>query len=350
MIEARKPDNEAERLAHLQALNMLDSAIEERFERITRLVCNILDVPISAISLVDDDRQWFKSVQGLNVSETPRSIAFCSHTILGDEALVVPDALADHRFADNPLVTENPNIRFYAGCPLIIEDGIRIGTLCAIDNKPREISEDQLVVLKDLAQMVRSEMSAITLSDVNQRLTEELKTAERAAMIDPLSGLWNRRGGEKLLESEWASASRASHSLSIAMIDIDHFKKVNDTYGHDIGDVVIRQFAKIILTSLRPRDVVCRWGGEEFLALFTDCDAEGLPAVLGRIQQNIESKPIRTTQGLLAVTASFGAAAVLPTRDNHPQSVIKEADRALYQAKAEGRARYVIANSAEHAN
>eukprot|EP00985_Skeletonema_marinoi_P002874 scaffold1176_cov182-Skeletonema_marinoi.AAC.12 len=159
-------ENESERLANLQSTGLLDSLPEERFDRITRLAKAMFKVPISLVSLVDEDRQWFKSNQGLaGATETPRDYAFCSHAILTDDIMVVPDALQDERFADNPLVEGSPNIRFYAGCPIkasSCEDGsnkMPIGTLCVIDSKPRDLSEDERRALKDFGAMIEQELS-----------------------------------------------------------------------------------------------------------------------------------------------------------------------------------------------
>jgi CheY-like chemotaxis protein len=158
--------NESERLATLQSTGLLDSLPEERFDRITRLAKAMFKVPISLVSLVDEDRQWFKSNQGLpGATETPRDYAFCSHAILSDDVMVIPDALQDERFADNPLVEGAPNIRFYAGCPIKVrscEDGnnnMPIGTLCVIDSKPRDLSEDERRALRDFGAMVERELS-----------------------------------------------------------------------------------------------------------------------------------------------------------------------------------------------
>mmetsp|Transcript_9603 Transcript_9603/g.19316 ORF Transcript_9603/g.19316 Transcript_9603/m.19316 type:complete len:749 (-) Transcript_9603:1925-4171(-) len=158
-------ENESERLATLQSTGLLDSLPEERFDRITRLAKAMFKVPISLVSLVDEDRQWFKSNQGLaGATETPRDYAFCSHAILTDDIMVVPDALQDERFADNPLVEGSPNIRFYAGCPIkasSCEDGsnkMPIGTLCVIDSKPRDLSEDERRALKDFGAMIEQEL------------------------------------------------------------------------------------------------------------------------------------------------------------------------------------------------
>jgi len=149
MIQAELPANEAKRSAFIHdRLKILNTPLEDRFERITRMVCFMLKVPISAVSLVVDDVQWFKSIQGLNASGTARNVAFCAHTILGDDIFVVPDARADERFHDNPLVTEDPSIRFYAGQPLTLGDGLRIGALCAIDRVPRQISDEDREVMQ----------------------------------------------------------------------------------------------------------------------------------------------------------------------------------------------------------
>jgi GAF domain-containing protein len=160
MKTAPFPQNEAERLFILRSLNLLDTPMEERFDRITRIVCNALGVSMATISLIDDTRQWFKSKQGIEAAETSRDIAFCSYTILQDDMLIVPDATKDDRFKDNPVVTSAPNVRFYAGVPIKIRNVLAIGTLCAIDNKPHEMTEAQKLVLQDLAKIVESEIAA----------------------------------------------------------------------------------------------------------------------------------------------------------------------------------------------
>jgi diguanylate cyclase len=152
------PPDEAERLELLHALNLLDTPAEPVFDRITRLVAQILNVPIALVSLVDADRQWFKSRVGLEASETPREVAFCAHAITQTAPMIVVDATQDVRFEANPLVTGNPNIRFYAGVPLRSAGGLAIGTLCAIDSKPRQLSADETNILIDLAALVSKEV------------------------------------------------------------------------------------------------------------------------------------------------------------------------------------------------
>ncbi|WP_413693619.1 GAF domain-containing protein [Psychromonas sp. KJ10-2] len=170
------PSNEKQRLAMLKSLEVLDTLAEERFDRITRLAKRLFDVPIALVTLIDENRQWFKSCIGLDINEWPRETSFCGHAILGDEILVIPAASKDLRFYDNPLVIDEPKVEFYAGCPLVI-NGYRLGTICIADHYAREFSKDDCDALKDLAKTVEFELSAVQL-----------------ATQDDLTGLLNRRG------------------------------------------------------------------------------------------------------------------------------------------------------------
>lgn len=161
-VQARRPENEAERLAALQELAILDTPPEERFDRITRIATAAFEVPVALVSLIDDDRQWFKSACGMSAGESPREISFCAHAILEQTVMVVPDALLDPRFADNPAVVGEPRVRFYAGCPLTLDNGACVGTLCLIDSRPRELDATALRMLKDLAGLVLQELQRTT--------------------------------------------------------------------------------------------------------------------------------------------------------------------------------------------
>lgn len=164
------PHDEAARLDALQALGLLDSAGEERFDRYVRLAKALVGVPIATISLVDANRQWFKNRHGLDACETPRNVAFCGHAILDRGVFYIPDAKADPRFADNPLVTAPPHIRFYAGCSLFVPGGHAVGTLCTIDREPRRMDAEQLLRLRDLADCLQRELATHTLLQEIRRL------------------------------------------------------------------------------------------------------------------------------------------------------------------------------------
>lgn len=209
------PKCEQARLVALRSYGILDTPPEERFDRITRLVSRLLEVPLALVSLVDEDRQWFKSRCGLDATETPREVAFCAHAILGEGALVVEDASRDPRFAANPLVTGELGIRFYAGQPLITSGGFRLGTLCAIDTRPRSLPRAQRELLSDLAQLVMDELEltralrdAAQQRELLEQRNEELQTFARAVCHDLGAPLRRIRliseavqGGEDLAEN-----------------------------------------------------------------------------------------------------------------------------------------------------
>ncbi|MFZ6645201.1 GAF domain-containing protein [Undibacterium sp. TJN25] len=159
MLAAPISDNDAERLAALYALLMLDTPPEERFDKIVSFAAAEFDVPIALLTLVDQDRQWFKSQLGLSACETSRDVSFCGHAILKPEIMVIRDALADERFADNPLVTGDPFIRFYAGAPLIMPSGHALGTLCIIDTRPRQMDQIELAIFSTLRDLAVQELS-----------------------------------------------------------------------------------------------------------------------------------------------------------------------------------------------
>ena len=171
------PANEAQRLKALQRYDVLDTGPEQAFDDITFLASLLCGTTFAAISLVDKDRQWFKSKVGITVPETKRDISFCSHALtLPNETLIVPDASLDPRFSDNPLVTGEPKIRFYAGAPLVTDDGFVLGTLCVIDHTPKELSAAQIKALEVLRNQVMRELELhrknIELSEANKKLEQ----------------------------------------------------------------------------------------------------------------------------------------------------------------------------------
>ncbi len=176
MLHAPIPENEVERLESLKKLNILDTAPEERFDRITRCAQRLFDVPISTISLVDTNREWFKSCQGTDVTKGDRSISFCGHAMLADDLLVIPDTHQDERFKDNPMVVGEPHLRFYAGQSLRGPGAHRIGTFCIKDQKPRNMTDKEKENLKDLAAWVELELNA---SDLSLALDERNQTLDK---------------------------------------------------------------------------------------------------------------------------------------------------------------------------
>jgi phosphoribosyl 1,2-cyclic phosphodiesterase/CheY-like chemotaxis protein len=172
-MPAPLPANESQRLATLHALRLLDTPAEERFDRYTRIAAQLFDVPIALVSLIDTDRQWYKSRHGIDLAESPRDTAFCAHTILDKAVLQVPDALQDARFADSPFVAGEPRVRFYAGAPLAGADGSLLGALCVVDRRPRQLDEQQLALLRDLADLVQAELVVAGPQAIESRAVQE---------------------------------------------------------------------------------------------------------------------------------------------------------------------------------
>jgi GAF domain-containing protein len=180
-----KPKNEEARVAALEKYAILDTDPEAAFDDLTLLASFVCKTPIALITLIDESRQWIKSHVGISVSETSRDVAFCSQTILQKEVLVVPDALQDERFRNNPFVVSEPHIRFYAGAPLITEEGYALGALCVIDEKPRNLAPEQEEALKSLSRLVLAQLEfRRNLVLLKEALSDRTKTEhERQAEL-----------------------------------------------------------------------------------------------------------------------------------------------------------------------
>lgn len=323
MPEIDDPQEE-KRLEALREYDILDTAPEESFDRITRLAKSALQMPIVLVSLVDENRQWFKSRQGLEATETPRDISFCTHAIEQDAPFIVKDALQDDRFRENPLVTGDPNIRFYAGIPLRTPDGYNIGTLCAIDTKPRDLSDVELNLLRDLSRLVVDEL--------------ELR---QIATTDSLTGAQTRRSFHLEAKREMDRARRYNRTVSFIAFDIDHFKSINDTYGHPSGDAVLQNLSAMCKSCLRTVDLFGRLGGEEFMIVLPETDRLGAMEVAERIRKTLAGTPISDGDNRIDVTASFGVT-TYTGEDETPHELMKRTDEALYEAKKAGRNRIIF--------
>jgi diguanylate cyclase (GGDEF)-like protein len=495
------PRSEEQRMRSLHGFQILDTLPEEDFDELTTLASQIVGTPIATITLIDRDRQWFKSKVGLDVDQTSRSIAFCAHAILGDSIFEVEDATKDARFSENPLVTGHPGIRFYAGIPLRSPEGDNIGTVCAIDRVPRKLDESQRRGLKIIARQVMAlmelrrvlrerevrdseraaiqEMSnllhsclnldearrviahsvkklfpedsgAIYLDGPNQSVMESLvkwgdagtddgdflrescwalrrgrahrvsekaedlrcihqaqrgrpafcvpmmaqgktmgvmtvvwkdspRTESRSEWIhwlvatvadllavalaglrlreelrensirDPLTNLFNRRYMEETLARELHRMQRMRLPLGILALDLDHFKQLNDTYGHGAGDAVLRSSAGLLQSTFRQDDIVCRTGGEEFLVILPTADAKMVLQRAEELRRAIEQIQVSYRgKALPAVTVS-GGAAIFPQHGMTGTELIRAADMALYQAKERGRNQIVVTGSPANA-
>jgi diguanylate cyclase (GGDEF)-like protein len=344
------PESEGARLQALRRYHVLDALSEQAFDDITCLASQVCSTPIALVSLIDEDRQWFKSKVGIEATETPRDLAFCAHAILQPDLFVVSDASRDERFADHPLVTAGPEIRFYAGAPLVTSDGHALGTLCAIDRVPRRLSPSQQQALQALSRQVVAQLELkrqyATLSHTLRRLEQtqsQLQSAnaqlEVLAVTDGLTSLLNRRAFDERLAREIKSATRYKRPLSLLLLDVDHFKSYNDNYGHPAGDHLLKRLARLLKKTVRDVDAPARYGGEEFAIILPDTTEAGALVLAERLRSSIEA----TMQIKRSVTASFGVA-LLRSSTNNSASLIEAADAALYHSKEHGRNRVTHIN------
>jgi diguanylate cyclase (GGDEF)-like protein len=338
IMEAPKiPANEAKRLLALKNLNLLDTPIQENFERLTRITKAIFKVSIVAITLVDANRQWFKSVQGLDICETSRDVSFCGHVVYRGDLMVIPDTLADPRFADNPLVTASPFIRFYAGYPIKSPSGDTVGSLCIIDQVHQEFTPKELNALIDVAKLVEAEFAREQLQNTQAKLHQELMQAKHQAYVDGLTRLWNRSGIEALLRNQIAECQLQKKSFCVALIDIDNFKVINDTHGHCAGDAILRAVAKRLLSGYRETDSVGRWGGEEFLVIMDSSESCTSYETAEHARNAIASTPIMFEDIEVCITITTGLCPFKWEKPAELHQLVDIADKALYEGKHSGK-------------
>ncbi len=349
MERPRIPLDEAQRLAALHATRLLGSAPEETFDRITRTAARLLGVPIALVSLIDKDRQWFKSRTGLDACETPREISFCGHAILSDEPLVVPDAAQDARFVDNPLVTGDMHLRFYAGVQLYSVDRKKIGTLCVIDSRPRQLGPGELDALRDLARMVEQLVYHRQLAMAAQSLSERLQdcapapggspaSGELAWLVahDLLTGLPNRQAMLRAIQGSIAGWRADGTPALVACINVDRFKRFNETLGHRAGDEILVGLATSLQALLREGDMLARAGSDEFLLLLHARGEHPEPErAFDRIMA-AANRAIPTPDGEIALTCSIGTT-LLPQDGDDADALLNNAVTAMRHAKAQGR-------------
>ncbi|SFD70946.1 putative bifunctional diguanylate cyclase/phosphodiesterase [Massilia yuzhufengensis] len=353
MERPRIPLDEAQRLAALHATRLLGSAPEETFDRITRIAARLLAVPIALVSLVDKDRQWFKSRTGMDARETPRDISFCGHAINSDQPMVVPDAALDARFADNPLVTGPTGVRFYAGVQLYSVDRKKIGTLCVMDRQPRRLDEGELDALRDLARMVEQLVYHRQLAMAAQTLSERLQDActsggaaaepnsasgELAWLVahDLLTGLPNRQAMLRAIGQSIANWRADGTPALVACINVDRFKRFNELLGHRAGDDILVGIATSLQALLREGDMLARAGSDEFLVLLHARGEHPEPErALERIMA-AANRAVPTASGEIALTCSIGTA-LLPQDGDDADALLNNAVTAMMHAKAQGR-------------
>lgn len=267
------PANDIDRVASLRALSILDTAPEARFDQLTKLAQRLFNVPIALLTLLDQDRQWFKSVQGLEERETSRDISFCTHAIMRDDVMVIADTLKNPTFASNPFVTDSPNIRFYAGCPVAAIDGNKLGAFCIIDRVPRQLNPAEMQLLRELSDLAEY----------------ELNHAE-SELVDEFTGLRNRQGLLKLLRSILTYSRRVKQPVSSVVFHLDNLSEISQKHGAAEGDRALIRAASLITQTFRESDAASRVGVDEFCVIFPRCPEKDTEIVLARFEKNVREK------------------------------------------------------------
>lgn len=319
---------EERRLSALSTYQVMDTEPEPEYDDIAMLAAYVCSTQSAMISFVDDTRRWTKASFNIQTTQAPRSLSLCARVILSKRLLVIPNTLADSEYACMQVVTQAPFVRFYAGAPLIDNQGNVIGTLCVMDTQPREALTPQQT--DGLLALARQIIELLKL----RRNVEYLKTSEKRlrslSITDDLTGLYNRRAFINYFKSELARAQRYQSRFSILVVDIDHFKLINDRFGHSTGDQVLIDVANCLSTNTRGSDLCARYGGEEFVVLLMEIGAQKAFQLAERYRGLVETKCRE-----YSVTVSIGVAQY--QKGDSVTSCFDRADRSLLQAKADGR-------------
>jgi diguanylate cyclase (GGDEF)-like protein len=328
------PANEAERLDFLLSCGILDTPQDERFDRLTRIASRVYGADVAFLSFVDDRYQWMKAITGDGIgSSIERERSVCQIMIASGEPLVFGDMQKEPTLDGHPVVPLLP-FHFYAGVPLLTPEGAAVGSFCILKRDPQDAARFDVSTLIDLA--------AVSMDEVELwRLNQDL---ERAAQTDGLTGIANRRAFDQALERAIRRAHRTNEPLSLLLLDLDHFKALNDTAGHGAGDEVLRRFAGILAQAARrPDDVAARYGGEEFALILPATDQAGALEVAQRLKESLTAAQIFHPRGIDGlVTVSIGAVTADSSTELSARVLVSAADARLYEAKRAGRNRAVV--------
>ena len=338
---------EQARLRAVRASGLLDTPAEQAFDDIAQLASILCGTAAATVTLIDRERQWFKASVGMGVRETPLAESICAIAIRNpDDMLEIRDVHARQDLPMRPRDAQGRQLQFYAGVPVHAPGGHALGTVCVLDHAPRTLTDPQRTALRALGRQVERLLELRSLAREHSRDAQQLERArddlqrrhddlKKRASHDPLTGLLNRAALQQLRHQEDALARLRAGGYVLAVVDIDHFKQVNDRHGHLLGDRALKTVAEILAQSIRGSDVAVRYGGEEFLLILPSTSLADAFTVAERVRL-----AVMRTELPFPLTVSIGLAAGDARRDT-PEQVFERADQALYRAKARGRNRSV---------
>ncbi len=329
------PPNETERLQALEELGQLDSPAEERFDRLTRLARDHFDVPYSMVTMLDKDRQWIKSCQGTTVSESPREISFCNYAIMQEELFTIPDMRKDPRFVQHPLVTGPEEIRFYAGIPVHTACGHRIGTLCILDDQPRQLTSAQGQAMRDFGALVESELQRQRLAQSEEALIRALGKEKARNAIDEETRMWNREHILKVLESEQHFQGQQGQALALAWLSLDPPANCDKNSWNQVSQRIRR--------AVRPLDSVGRTGSRDFLLILPNAVKDEMGNIARRILRTVATPTDKAAVGSLFWPTWLGLTTVIP--GEQPEAALARASAALDRARSAEPFSYALAET-----
>lgn len=325
-----------------QAAGMSFAVLEgpsHQIDRIRRIGVRMFSVHACIVILKDDMAPQSQSGNETASAES----SFCRSLPLPSDMVVVTDTQFDETLREHPLVTDSPRIRFYTAQPIYNSERAIIGSINLIDCLPRIFGKEDRQLLIDLAALVQRELHLQSLSAVQLDLQKKNKNLRRKSLIDPMIGTWNRGAIMRILTIEALRCDKAGMPLSLVVVDLDHFKKINDTYGHPAGDLVLVKVASRLRSCIRPQEALGRYGGEEFLIVLPGASHVTAMAVAERMRLAVSTQPEVIGDATLGLTISAGVSSTDIFPSATTEELISRADMALYAAKNAGRNRSVQA-------
>jgi len=331
------------RLESLRRMLTLGGPSENDYQRVTRLAQHLFDAPITFVSVLDGQNQYMMSPLGMAPMAIPYHDTLCQHVVETKTRIECQDATLDERFRLAYPVVHAPHIRFYVGQPVRNAEGHVIGALCIADTVARNpLSPEQIGLLEDLAYLLEATIALRYLSFSHERALIFASSMVREGMRDALTEVFNRRGIIDMANHAYARCLHEHRSFALALVDLDHFKTINDQFGHLVGDVALKEAARRIQRGLRGGDIVGRWGGEEFLVVLPGSNPSVLQDVGNKLVQCIQG-PFNEQGCEFELSASIGLVGMATPREVfNEMSWLEAADQALYIAKERGRSQAVV--------
>lgn len=342
------------RLGVVSQLATMRSKDNVRFDIILKALKAVLNFPIMFISIVDKDIVWFKSMIGLDIVEIPRHYSFCTHTIKRTDNLVIPDTLNSENFSNHPLVHSSPNIRFYAGIPIIVENQA-VGTISILDYQPRNFLLNELELLHHFSHWAKTELEyqlkILNMPNCASCSIIDISEENKEKYTDITTNIWSRVACYQILKRKFRrfliQPKSERKAISLILCDIDNFNTISNQYDYKIIDEILKYISSNLNNIIRINDSIGRYSNSEFAIIMQDCDLEESIKICERIRKFLEYQPISTSQGNILLTMSLGIVTLsknynIKHTEGYEELLFKHAEQALHSARIKGFNRFEV--------